>query len=129
MQYLCYTPEGAQCGTFFFPTIAMVRYIEGLIERYGMSDHRQTLREMLVLARTPQTCIDLHAGIFSMDFYAADLIDRGTFTVVCPRCADHYTPSQIHREEWHSPLQLECGGRRYCCPLGHELLSVQDWMR
>ena len=130
MQYICYTPSGTLRGTFYFPSVAMLRYIETLVDYYNMADHRQTLKEMLSLTRTNHAFVPITAPLFSMDFYAADLIDLGAFTVQCPICEDHYTASEISRDSWHANghTRMLRGGRLYFCPMGHELLRVQDWI-
>jgi hypothetical protein len=137
VQFLRYVPNTSltpveSIGVFEFPLIAVIRYLEEIVREYRWSPYAEVLRDVLRLARHSHDVIALneHPEFNFGDFDAANLIDRGRFSVYCCACQTHFYPSQISRENWsyHHGMEYAGGGRCYTCSEGHVLLNTQDWL-
>lgn len=132
MQILRYTPQTGD-GIFDLPLPALLKYLEDHIPPQGRrkTPQRQTLRALVAIADTPYEILTIKRDHVALnDLAIADVVDRGSYTVYCPHCQTHYTPSQLHRQPWayfRGPADAG-GGRAYECTLGHTLLRVQDWI-
>jgi hypothetical protein len=131
MPTLTYTPRES-AGIFDFPLIGVIRYLEEILREYQWSPYRYTLRNLVELSKRNRDVIEINEyPILNLgDFDAANLIDRGRFSVYCPVCRSTFWASQTQRENWsyHRGMRFAGGGRCYSCTLGHVLLNTQDWM-
>jgi hypothetical protein len=136
VQFLRYLPTPTltpreSIGVFEFPLMAVIRYLEEIVRDYHWSPYRDLLREVLHLAKLKHDIIRLndYPDFNFGDFDAANLIDRGRYSVYCSACQTHFYASQIVRENWsyQHGMAFAGGGRCYTCSVGHILLNTQDW--
>lgn len=124
-----YTQPGDEAGVFDFPLEAVLQELEQTkLERPDLPEIVEFI-EWLSSQATDIVEVS-HKQWEVMAGYAAELIEKGLFTVFCPKCERHLAASTISKEEWsylHGPLAAS-GGRRFLCNRGHELLKVQDWI-
>jgi hypothetical protein len=124
-----YTPPGDEAGVFDFPLEAVLYELEQTRQKRTDSCTIAGFMEWLSSQTTDVVEVS-HKQWGVMVRYAAKLIERGLFTVFCPKCGRHLPASTINEEEWsyfHDALAAG-GGRRFLCDRGHELLEIQDWI-